>query len=185
MNLKIRSPKNNLLLLLLLCSFSLIAQVPEFMPKPETRITYLFYGVSIPLRSHFDPDAAVNNNRWMPDGLQTKFGFGLNYKRLLAAGVHVSTEWRISESLVAVPVFLNFRIAPEITDDLRIYIQPGYGAAFAIGRGSLSGDYKKISVGIEQDDALSVFAEWSQYGFSIDKTGHITALSLGIAVTVF
>lgn len=178
--------QNNLSLFILLAGFSCSAQViEEFMPKPEKRITYLFFGISVPLRTHLDSEAAVNNSRWMLDGIQTRFGGGIHYNRWLGIGLHVATEWRISESLITVPIYMNVRIAPQITEDVRFYIQPGYGASFALGRGSLSGDYSKISIGLEQDDALSIYAEFSQYGFSLDRTGHINALSLGVAVTIF
>ena len=145
----------------------------------------MHFGISIPLRAHFDHEADVNHNRWMPDGLLTKFGAGIHHNRWLAIGLHAGTEWRASENLITVPIFLNGRIAPAINETTRIYIQPGYGAAFAIGRGSLSGDYKKISIGLEQDDALSIYAEFSQYGFSRDDSGTINTLSIGLAVNIF
>lgn len=178
--------QNKLLLFFLLAGFSGQSQiVVEFLPKQEPRSTYMFFGLSLPLRHHFDANAEVDNLKFLPDGINTKFGLGFQYKRLLGAGVHTGTEWRLSEKLIAVPVYANLRIAPEINEDARILVQPGFGWAFGIGHGDLSGYYGKLSIGFEQLDGISYYGEFSEYGFSRDDTGRMRAVSFGIGLTIF
>ncbi|NMH28566.1 hypothetical protein [Flavobacterium silvaticum] len=158
----------------------------EYIPKEKKKPTYLSFGFSLPLRTHLDHDARINDNRWLPDGIFTKFGAGLNVNRWFTSGLHTGTDYRISEKLVTIPVYLNLRFAPKINEMTRISLQSGYGYAFAVGHGDLMGDYKKLSLGLEDDQsALSVFIEYSEYGFSRDNTGHIRSISLGFGLFIF
>ncbi|RZJ68636.1 MAG: hypothetical protein EOO50_00200 [Flavobacterium sp.] len=174
------------LILLLFIGVSANAQFfPELQPKREKTITYLFFGVSIPLRHHLDGNAKVDNMRFLPDGINTKFGAGIHINRWFASGLHTGTEYRLSEKLVAIPVYMNLRFAPEVNEDTRVVVQPGFGYAIGIGHGNLSGYYGKVSVGIEELDGVSYYVEYSQYGFSRDDTGQTRAVSFGLGLTIF
>jgi len=181
-----RSLKNNLILLLFFAGLSANAQfIPEFQPKPEKTITYLAFGVALPLRHHFDKNAEIDNLRFLPDGINTKFGAGIHLNRWLASGIHTGTEWRLSEKLIAIPVYNNIRFAPKINEFTRLVIQPGIGWAFGLGHGDKNGFYWKTSLGFEGLEGISYYAEFSQYDFSMDDTGKIRAISFGLGLTIF
>lgn len=180
-------PNKGFLLGLFCLSLPVRAQYfQEYLPKEDKAPTYLHFGFSIPLRTHLDPNARIDDGRLLPDGLYTKFGAGLHLNRWLASGLHTGTEWRASEKLVAVPLYLSVRIAPLVKEDLRIYLSPGYGYVFALGRGDLGGWYKKIALGFEDDQtALSVYVEFAEYGFSRDVSGRIRSVSVGCGLFIF
>jgi hypothetical protein len=59
----------------------------------------------------------------------------------------IRNSWRIELGLVkqiVVPIFANFRLSPKIGEETRIHSTWTW-KAIALGRGNLTGDYKKIS----------------------------------------
>jgi len=171
-----------ILIISLFFTFSLLAQ--------DKKHSYILFEVAVPIkgnpdRGETDLNGNTNNLWFLPDGLSAKLGYGIHYKKWAAVGIHSGIDWKGSEKLVVVPVFANLRLSPNIGDDTRISIQTGYGKSFAIGRGNLSSDYKKLSLGIENSDGLSLFVEFAQYGFTLNNPEKIGSISLGISLISF
>jgi hypothetical protein len=87
--------------------------------------------------------------------------------------------------LVAIPVYGNFRLSPKVGDETRLFAQIGYGKSFAIGRGNLSGIYRKLSLGFQNSDDVSVFIEFAEHQLAFNKYPIINSVSLGISITTF
>lgn len=173
--------------LLLIGFFSLYCMYSVFAQENEW--DYIQFDVSVPLRGNKNigvPDDNGNtNNQWfLPDGLSTKLGYGIHYKKWILIGAHSGIDWKANEKLVAVPVFANLRISPEVAKGTRVYVQAGYGKSFALGRGNLSGIYKKYSLGFENDD-FSFFIEYAQHRLIYNNLRYVSSVSLGVAVTTF
>ena len=127
----------------------------------------------------------TNKNWFVPDGLNAKFGFGIQKNRWIGLSVHSGIDWKATEKLVAVPIYANFRISPAISSESRITLQMGYGKGFALGRENLSGAYKKISLGIETDDDIIIFIEFANYDIKVNEFDSVGSISLGIAYRAF
>lgn len=97
-----------------------------------------------------------------------KIGSGLHYNNWIVLGIHAGINWEWENKLVIVPLFANFKLSPKIGNETRIVLQTGIRKAVALGRGSLSGYYKKLSLGLQSDDVL-LFIEISQYDFRINN----------------
>lgn len=69
-------------------------------------------------------------------------------------------------------------------EESRITLQLGLGKAIALGRGDLMGDYKKISLGLQNDDLL-LFIELNHYALPINKQKSSGNISLGISLISF
>lgn len=123
--------------------------------------------------------------RFLPDGLSLKFGVGVHQKKWASVGIHSGIDWLGSNKLVVVPVFANFKFSPKISEDSRIYLQLGYGKSIGIGRGSLIGDYRKISLGAENEDGFSIFIQVANFGIPLNNLDSVSSLSIGIALTTF
>ena len=152
---------------------------------------YQQFSFSLPFRGN-DTYGQVDNygNRsdywFLPDGVSLKYGIGVFQKKWATLGMHAGINWIASDKIVTVPVFLNGRLSPKVSDDdSRIYIQVGYGKSIAVGRGSLMGTYKKISLGLESDEGVSIFIEVENHGFSIIPKQEVWSLSLGLAFITF
>ncbi len=157
--------------------------------KTKTKPTYAQYDFTLAFKGN--PNAGETNEytndkeSWfLPDGLGAKMGCGLHYHKWVALGIHTGINWEWTNKLVVVPVFANFKLSPKIGDETRIVLQTGIGKAVALGRGGLSGDYKKISLGLQNDDAL-FFIEISQYDFRINDQKNSGDISLGLSVIQF
>lgn len=171
-----------LLLFLPLLSFS------QEQTEKSSDHFYTQFDVSLPFRGNPQRHENTTDEQKSPwfliDGIGTKFGVGVHFRQWIGIGVHGGIDGRISQKLVAVPIYANLHLAPKVGDDTRIVVETGYGFVTALGRGSLSGDYKRISIGFGTSD-ITVFAEYSQYGFSLNSPDKINAVSLGLSLFTF
>ena len=158
----------------------------------KTNRFFTQFDVSVPIKGNANRNddfvngvENTNKNWFVPDGLNAKFGYGIQQNRWIAVSIHSGIDWKVTEKLVAVPVFANFRISPAISSESRITLQIGYGKGFALGRGNLSGTYKKISLGLESDEDIIIFIELADYNIPVNEFKSVGSISLGIAYRNF
>jgi hypothetical protein len=154
------------------------------------KFTYAQFDITIavtgnPNRDEVDPYTNKKQSFFIPDGIGSKFGYGVHYKKWIGLGIHSGLNWEWSNKLVVAPVFANLRLSPKISDETRITLQAGLGKAIALGRGNLIGDYKKISLGIQTDDDLVLFIEVNHYTIPVNRRGDSGNVSIGLALISF
>jgi hypothetical protein len=174
--------KKILLLALFFLSFSVHSQ------KTNNRFTQ--FDISVPLKgnsTYGEIDSnGVRSDYWLlPDGLSLKYGVGIDHKKWVSLGAHSGIDWIITQKLVVVPVFANFKLSPKVSEDVRVYAQIGYGKSFGIGRGNLIGVYRKISLGVENDDGVSLFIQISDFGIQFVNIKSVASLSIGFSLITF
>lgn len=156
----------------------------------KTNDRFTQFDISVPLRGNstygeVDLNGVRSDYFFLPDGLNLKYGIGIHHEKWISVGAHSGIDWLYTQKLVLVPVYASLKLNPKIGKEARIYMQLGYGKSFAIGRGDLMGEYKKISLGIENLVGESLFIQVANYGFPFGKTASISTLSVGASVTVF
>lgn len=90
---------------------------------------------------------------------------------------------KLSEKLVVAPVFSNLRIMPKVGEETRFGIDLGLGHTFAIGRGDLSGTFKRVKLNLEASE-LQIFLEVVSYDIRLNENNQ-GSISLGIALVSF
>lgn len=155
------------------------------------KITYLQFDIAASITGNPHRDDVQNNSGstssnafLVPNGLGTKIGYGIHYKKWITLGIHSGIDWQWDDQLVAVPVFLNFGLYPKLGPETRVLLQVGYGKGFAIGRGNLNGEYKKVKLGIGSDD-FTLFAEIADYDFPIHDKKSVGMISFGVTLMDF
>jgi hypothetical protein len=156
-------------------------------PK-KNKITFTQFEVSVPLqgnknRGEVYPDGSSNNSWFLPDGVNANLGYGLHFNKWLGFSINSGIGMKLSEKLVVAPVFSNLRIMPKIGEETRIGIDIGLGQTFALGRGDLSGTFKRIKLNLEADE-MQLFIEVVSYGFELNNNSQ-GSISLGIALVSF
>ena len=174
--------KKILLLALFFLSFSVHSQ------KTNNRFTQ--FDISVPLKgnsTYGEIDSnGVRSDYWLlPDGLSLKYGVGIDHKKWVSIGVQTGIDWIATQQFVVVPVFANFKLSPKVSEDVRVYAQIGYGKSFGIGRGNLIGVYNKISLGVENDDGVSLFIQISDFGIQFVNIKSVASLSIGFSLITF
>jgi hypothetical protein len=182
--------KNKILFLFLFIFNMTIAQVETTINdsddiKEEKSFTFTQFEISIPLqgnknRGEVYPNGNTNNSWFMPDGVNANFGYGFHFNKWIGLSANTGIGMKISEKLFVTPVFANFRLMPKIGEETRIGIDVGLGQTFAIGRGDLSGTFKRLKINIENDD-IQLFLEVVSYGFDIHNTQNVGSISIGFA----
>jgi hypothetical protein len=172
-------------ILLLVLFFSAIS-----MQSQQKNNRYTQFDISVPLKgnsTYGEIDSnGVRSDYWLlPDGLSLKYGVGIDHKKWVSLGVQTGIDWIATQKLVVVPVFANFKLSPKVSEDVRVYIQAGYGKSFGIGRGSLIGIYRKISLGVENDEGVSLFIQVSDFGISFVNIESVASLSIGLSLITF
>lgn len=186
--------KSNLILLFsFLFALNTFSQTVYTTTEAEEKIklkpTYIQYDISIAIKGNpnagdVDPYTNEKENWFLPDGFGTKIGYGLHFNKWLALGIHSGINWEWTNKLVVVPLFANFKLSPKIGEETRIVLQTGLGKAIALGRRSLSGDYLKISLGLQSDELL-LFIEVNQYDFRLNNQRNSGNISLGLGFISF
>ena len=156
----------------------------------DQSFTYMQFDITIaltgnPNRDEVDPYTNKKQSFLIPDGIGSKFGYGVRYKKWIGLGIHSGINWEWSSKLVVAPVFANLRLSPKISDETRITLQAGLGKAIALGRGNLIGDYKKISLGVQTDEDLVIFIELNRYAIPVNRQSEVSSLSIGVSLISF
>lgn len=172
--------------ILLLISF--FVSISMHSQQKNNRFTQ--FDISVPLKgnsTYGEIDSnGVRSDYWLlPDGLSLKYGIGIDHKKWVSLGVQTGIDWIATQKLVVVPVFANFKLSPKVSEDIRVYIQAGYGKSFGIGRGSLIGIYRKISLGVENDEGVSLFIQVSDFGIPFVNIESVASLSIGLSLITF
>lgn len=155
----------------------------------EKEFTYIQFDVTASFTGNQDynddPRFQDQERNWfVPDGLGSKLGYGVHYKKWIMLGIHSGLDWKWNEKLVNVPVYLNFGLSPKIVENTRLTLQLGYGKSFALGRGDLGGIYRKARLGITGDDR-TVFIEIADFGYPIADYNSIGGISIGVSLITF
>ncbi len=100
-------------------------------------------------------------------------------------GINTGIDARIKSKLVAVPVYATVTLNPHFGGDASVLFQYGYGHAFALGRGSLSGAYSKYKLGVHIDNDILVYLDVSIIDFPLNDYNRVGSFSLGIDLLNF
>ena len=121
----------------------------------------------------------------LPNGLSAHGGYGLHFRSWIGISANAGIDWIATEKIVSAPVYGSIVFNPQIWDETSVYLQAGYGRAFALGRGSLSGEYYKYRIGLGNDNDVSLFIDLSRNKFALHDLKEINVISIGISIFDF
>ena len=122
---------------------------------------------------------------FIPDGLKAHAGFGVHLKEWTGVSVNSGIDYQITPQLGFTPVYGTVFLNPHFGMDSSFILEAGYGWAFAIGRGDLSGFYQKYRIGYKNDEGISIFMEYSRTDFQYDNYKFAGGLSIGLSIYNF
>jgi hypothetical protein len=148
------------------------------------------FGLSMPFKSNpdsgrTDEDSGESGDWFIPDGLSGYAGIGLHYREWAGISANAGLDYKIDAQLFSVPVYASLILNPHFNEDLSFMLEGSYGRAFALGRGNLNGAYKKIRAGLLIEGNMYIFADVSQFGYSLHQYKNIGSISIGISLLDF
>lgn len=145
--------------------------------------TFTQFEISFPLR--VNPEFNFQGEDFfIPDGISSKFGYGVRLNDLLGLSIHGGIDYKIISELVSTPIYGQLTVLPKMSVDSRLLFQAGLGRTFAIGRGNLSGPYLNFKFGVTNGDAFSIFIDFASFGYNLHREP-VRSLSLGFALITF
>lgn len=168
--------------------FQVSAQENKKSTPFSEKSTFTQFEITIPLKGNdtygeIDDYGTRSDYMLVPDGISSKFGYGIHHNKWVGISIHSGIDWKITPKLVSVPVYGQITLNPRIGEETGILLQLGLGKSFALGRGDLSGTYHKIRLGLSDSD-LALFIDVSSHGFSIRGT-EMGSFSIGISLFSF
>jgi hypothetical protein len=183
---------------LLLCFLVLFqpgwTQVVEVKPElfeEDDKPFYKKFELSSPLRvnqyaGEINPYTGEKEPWFLLDGLSARAGIGTHYDKWIGVGMNIGLDWKANKGLVVAPVFGSLRLSPRVGENTRITSEIGYGRSLSLTGDKLSGLFKKISLGLEDDESgFGLYIELCQYGFSKITPESIGSFSIGLNYIVF
>lgn len=168
-----------LTLILFFCIYSYSQETPKDSGIKKEKIAYTRVEFSIPLS--VNEYYGENDQPWfLPDGIIGRVGIGINANNWIRIGANFGIDWKASECEVMAPFYGSIEINPKVLNDLRIFIEPGYGRDMIFGETGFSNEFKKISFGIENGkDDFGVFIEMCEYGYRKNYDNIVGNVSIG------
>jgi hypothetical protein len=120
----------------------------------------------------------------LPDGVSLHAGLGVHIDQTLAFTLNSGFDWHVDAGLFSVPIYASALLNLTVADGQSILLQYGYGHAFAIAHGDISGTYQKFRLGYCLD-IVGIFAEINSYGYAWKDAPKMTAINLGFLVSIF
>lgn len=157
----------------------------------DSKPIYKKFELSSPLRvnqyaGEINPYTGEKEPWFLPDGISARAGIGAHLDKWIGVGMNIGIDWKANRCLVVAPIFGTFRLSPRISEDVRITSEVGYGRALSLSGDKLSGNFKKISLGIEDDESgIGFYIELCQYGFSKITPERIGSFSVGLNYIIF
>lgn len=179
-----------LIILLLIGSISFSQEKNDTLTfSKKKRYAYTKFELAVPIRVNQYAgeinDYGEDEPWFLPDGVIGRFGMGIQINRFIWVGGNIGIDWKAKECLVVAPLFGTIKINSKVSKDFRMYVEPGWGRAMAIGRHDLAGYFKKISLGFEDaNGGLGLYLELCQYGFRKNTEDRIGSFCIGLAYTI-
>ncbi|MFL9844576.1 hypothetical protein [Flavobacterium rhizosphaerae] len=160
--------------------------------KASPQIFFTQISLSIPFRSNPAKDEVENYDDteptvldyFLPDGIGLNYGIGIHFKSWIGLSANTGIEWIGSEKLVSAPVYGSVIFIPRFFEDTNLYMQAGYGYAFALGRGNLSGTYAKARLGLA-GEMQALYVEVTGNNFNMHGKSTIGSFSIGVTLYDF
>lgn len=176
---------------LLQLSWTQVAVVKPELFEENDKPFYKKFELSSPLRANqyageINPYTGENEPWFLLDGLSARAGIGSHYDKWIGVGLNIGIDWKANKCLVVAPIFGSLLLSPRVGENTRITSEIGYGRSLSLTGDKLSGYFKKISLGLEDNESgLGLYIELCQYGFSKITPERIGSFSIGLNYIVF
>ena len=147
---------------------------------------FLYYeGEVAGITSFFVTDSEGNTKVFSIGGLGFRGGLGVhNEEGSLFLGLHSGIEGNFRHRTGILPVYLNSRIAFDVSDNAKLVLGFGYGKSFQVGAEKYKGFLRKYTLALAdvgEQNMISYFIEITNHGFAFPD--RVSAITLNVGLT--
>lgn len=140
------------------------------------------------ITSFFVEDAEGKTHIFSLGGLSFRGGLGVhNEENSLFFGIHSGIEGNFRHDTGILPVYINSKVAFDLSDDSKLILSFGYGKSFQIGTENYKGFLRKYTIGFatvtDEKNMQTIFIEINNHGFDFPDGVSATSLNIGYTFT--
>jgi hypothetical protein len=113
-------------------------------------------------------------------------GLEVELNRLISVGINIGLDWHPDSDVLAIPYYLDAKIAISEVDDDKFYKSGGVGKLLKISNAFDKGNYFKVGLGYhianEKSNAIILSVDFHQKDFIEFDKGKLNSLSIGFGV---
>lgn len=113
-------------------------------------------------------------------------GLEVELSRLISVGINLGLDWHPDLDVLAIPYYLDTKIALSEVDDDKFYISGGIGKLLKISDAFDKGNYFKIGLGYhiatEKSNTFILNLDFHQKDFTEFNNGKLNSLSIGFGM---
>lgn len=113
-------------------------------------------------------------------------GLEVQLNRLIAVGINIGLDWHPDLDVLAIPYYLDTKIAISELDDDKFYVSGGVGKLLKISDAFDKGNYFKVGIGYhiasEKSNTIILNLDFHQKNFTEFDKGKLNSLSLGFGL---
>ena len=113
-------------------------------------------------------------------------GLEVQINRLVSTGINIGLDWHPDLDVLAIPYYLDTKIAISEVDDDKFYVSGGIGKLLKISDAFDKGNYFKVGLGYhiatEKSKAIILNIDFHQKDFIDFDKGKLNSLSIGFGV---
>jgi len=113
-------------------------------------------------------------------------GLEVQLNRFVAVGINICLDWHPDLGVLAIPYYLDTKIAISELDDDKFYVSGGVGKLLKISNAFDKGNYFKVGIGYhiasEKSNTIILNLDFHQKNFTEFDKGKLNSLSLGFGV---
>ncbi|WP_456376922.1 hypothetical protein [Lutibacter sp.] len=113
-------------------------------------------------------------------------GLEVELSRIISVGINLGLDWHPDLDILAIPYYLDTKIAISEVDNDKFYVSGGIGKLLKLSNAFEKGNYYKIGLGYhiatEKSNAFILNLDFHQKDFTEFKHGKLNSLSLGFGL---
>ncbi|MDP3313644.1 hypothetical protein [Lutibacter sp.] len=172
-------------------SLSIVVLLLSFYGFSQKRAMYNFnVNWTLAYNDNFNIASALNNEEdntfFVAGAFFFRNGVDVEINNFMTIGANIGLDWHPNINLLAIPYYLDTKVAISHVDDDKFYVEVGIGKLLKLGSNFENGDYYKIGLGYNiatgQNFGIVLSTAFHQKKIKNMVNGRLNSFSIGLGI---